>query len=302
MTLCCTPRPAFGVKVTGSLPCWACLAAGPFSRAGPAVPQAPRSHPRGPALWGPGGAESVLSPGAPAPVLSPRRLGASAPRRLGCPGTQVHPSRRHPLRTTATPARSSPPTPRNGAHVRQPSPGRQPSRRQRQPVLAARPHARQPSSVMRRSTGASRDSTACRICHASTEPDLTRQPKPASPARPGSRSDRPGTSSVPIQAPCHPSGCALCHPSDCRRPATRRHPPGTHLPPRACPGPRMKRAATPLGSGRRSWQSCLCRPSFHGNRFPRSLPSRPPNRRRPRPPNRWHRPPTEQLRLPRQNR
>ncbi|SCD40186.1 hypothetical protein GA0115236_105120 [Streptomyces sp. IgraMP-1] len=49
-------------------------------------------------LQGPGGAESVLSPGVPAPVLSPRRL--------GCPGTQVHPSRRHSLRTTATPARS----------------------------------------------------------------------------------------------------------------------------------------------------------------------------------------------------
>lgn len=236
-------------------------------------------------LQGPGGADSVLSPGVPAPSHRPGASAAPAPRSTDPADTRSERRQRQPG--------PDPPTPQNGAHVRQPSPRRQPSRRQRKPVLAARPHARQLSSVMPRSTGASRDSTACRICHAATEPDLTRQPKPAPPAR-APWSDRPGTSSVPIQP--------LCHPSDCRRPATRRRPPGSHRPPPACPGPRMKRAATPLGSGRRSWQSCPCRPSFHGNRSPRSLPPRPPNRRHPRPPNRLHRPPTDQLRLPRQNR
>lgn len=221
MTLHRTPRPAYGVKVTGSLPCWACLAAGPFSRAGPAVPQAPRSHPRGSALQLLFRAPAVLSPSyRPAFRHRSYRPGASAapaPR-------STHPADTRSERRQRQPG-PDPPTPQNGAHVRQPSPRRQPSRRQRKPVLAARPHARQLSSVMPRSTGASRDSTACRICHAATEPDLTRQPKPAPPAR-APWSDRPGTSSMPIQL--------LCHPSDCRRPATRRHPPGSHRPP---PGP-----------------------------------------------------------------
>lgn len=222
---------------------------------------------------GPGGAESVLSPGVPAPVLSPRHPGPPIPSAPAPNDGNASPvqSRRRPRTVPAS---------ANPAHT-----GRQPSRRQRQPVLAGRPHARQPCSVMPRPTGASRDSTVCHSRHAAAQPDHPWQLH-ASAARPCSRSDRPGTSSVPIQP--------LCHPSDCRRPATRRHPPGSHRPPPACPGPRMKRAATPLGSGRRSWQSCPCRPSFHGNRSPRSLP--------PRPPNRLHRPPTDQLRLPRQNR
>lgn len=72
-------------------------------------------------LQGPGGADSVLSPGVPAPSHRPGASAAPAPR-------STHPADTRSERRQRQPG-PDPPTPQNGAHVRQPSPRRQPSRR-----------------------------------------------------------------------------------------------------------------------------------------------------------------------------
>lgn len=256
-----------------------------LSHAGPAVPQAPRSHPRGPALPRLFGAPAVLSPSY-RPAFRHRFY------RLG---TQVHPSRRHPFRTTATPARYRPAdAPERRPHLpTQPTPGANPRADSASLSLLAGPTHGSPAPSCRVPPGP-------RV----TAPSAIPGTPPPSPTTLGNSMPAPLARAPGATAPALPA----CRSSRCathRTAAVPRHDgtrPGPTVPPPACPGPRMKSAATPLGSGRRSWQSCPCRPSFHGNRSPRSLPPRPPNRRQPRPPNRLHRPPTDQLRLPRQNR
>lgn len=290
MTLHRTPRPAYGVKVTGSLPCWACLAAGPFSRAGPAVPQAPRSHPRGSALQLLFRAPAVLTPSY-RPAFRHRPI-APAPRLPRHPGPPIPPTPA-PNDGNASPVQIRR-RPRTAPTSDNPAPG-------------ANPRADSASLSLPPGPTPGSPAPSCRVPPGPcvTAPPAVAATPPPSPTSPGNQSQpaplaRAPGGPAPALPACRSRRCAT-H----RAAAVPRHDgtrPGPTAPPGACPGPRMKRAATPLGSGRRSWQSCPCRPSFHGNRSPRSLPPRPPNRRHPRPPNRLHRPPTDQLRLPRQNR